>query len=88
MFVNEHHIHAIDVDPGRSIIYWTDTSVRSIKRALISEEHDQMTYSQDLKINNIHRPTGLSFDWVAKYVKYFFKLKTYSHIGIIVIILY
>ena len=59
-------IQALDVDPGRKLLYWTDSSQKTIKRALIPDNPKEMGYPQDLKITGIRQPSGLAFDWVAK----------------------
>ena len=61
-------IQALDVDPGRKLLYWTDSSQKTIKRALIPNNPKEMGYPQDLKITGIRQPSGLAFDWVAKWV--------------------
>ena len=59
---------AISVDPGRKLLYWTDSSEKTIKRAVIPDDPKEMGYPQDLKITGIGQPSGIAFDWVAKWV--------------------
>ena len=60
--------HALDVDAGRRLLYWTDTSVRRIYRAAIPRDAKLAGSPQDLQIAGLQQPQGLSVDWVARYV--------------------
>ena len=62
----ERRIQAIDMDPTRRIVYWTDSSLKTIKRAAIPSDKDHLGFSQDLSVQGIEQPDGLAFDWVAK----------------------
>ena len=64
--VAERRIRVIDVDPARKLVYWTDTSLRTIKRAVIPEDQLQLGAPQDLQIEGMRNPNGLAFDWVAQ----------------------
>ena len=64
VLINEYHVQNIDVDPDWSMIYWTDSSLRTIKRAMIPDV-DQLTFSQDLRIH-VQAPHGIAFDWITK----------------------
>lgn len=57
---------AIDVDVGRKLLYWMDTSLRRIERAAIPDDPKIAGVPQDLEIGDIQQPEGLAIDWVAK----------------------
>ncbi len=59
-------LQAIDVDLDTKVVYWTDSSTKTISRALLPDDHTQMGYPQDLGIEGIATPNGIAFDWVAK----------------------
>ena len=57
--------------PGHKIIiilqiYWTDSSLQTIKRATVPEDPNYLGFAQDLEIEMIKQPDGLAFDWVAR----------------------
>ena len=58
-------IEAIDFDPLTNVIYWTDTSLKTIQRALLPEQPTQSGYPQDLRID-ASVPHGIAFDYVTK----------------------
>ena len=64
--VAEKRIRAIDYDPERKFLYWTDTSLRTIKRAVLPDNTKGVGQPQDLEIRGIEEPNGIAFDWVAK----------------------
>ena len=64
--ISGRRIQALDVDPSRKLAYWSDSSERTIKRAVIPDDPMLMGYPQDLQIIDIGNPTGIAFDWVAK----------------------
>ncbi|XP_077997838.1 low-density lipoprotein receptor-related protein 2-like [Glandiceps talaboti] len=53
-------------DNNNTILYWTDTSQRTIKRAFLPFAVDQFSFSQDLELNDIIRPEGIAIDWVNR----------------------
>ncbi|KAK7507961.1 hypothetical protein BaRGS_00000926, partial [Batillaria attramentaria] len=57
--------YALDVDPPRQLVYWTDTDLHRINRAVVPKDDDVSTIPQDLRIGGLDRPEGLSVDWVA-----------------------
>ena len=57
---------AIDVDPARLLVYWTDTDLHQIHRAVVPKDSDMSTIPQTLPIDGLNRPEGLSIDWVAQ----------------------
>ena len=59
-------VQAIDVDPQRKLLYWTDSSLKAIKRAVIPDDVNQMGHPQDLAISGLREPNGIAFDWIAK----------------------
>ncbi|XP_071103874.1 low-density lipoprotein receptor-related protein 2-like [Haliotis cracherodii] len=59
-------IHALDVDPAWQLLYWTDTSQRSIQRAAMPKEATMQGFAQSLKISGLQQPEGLAVDWVTK----------------------
>ena len=57
--------------PGHKVIiilqiYWTDSSLQTIKRAMVPEDPNYLGFAQDLEIEMIRQPDGLAFDWVAR----------------------
>ena len=64
--IAERRVVAMDVDPQRRLVYWTDSSLKTIKRAMIPEDPTQLGHPQDLRIPDIKDPAGLAVDWVAK----------------------
>ena len=65
--MDERRVQNIDVDPERNMIYWTDSSLKTIKRALIpvNDQH-QLAQSQDLYIAAHISPHGIAVDWITK----------------------
>ena len=61
-------IQSIALDPHRRLIYWSDSSLKTILRAMIPTDTKQLAHSQDLEISDIVAPNGVAFDWVAKLV--------------------
>lgn len=57
---------ALDVDPARQLVYWTDTDMHLIHRAVVPRDNDASTIPQTLPIVQTNRPEGLSIDWVAQ----------------------
>ena len=47
-------------------MYWTDSSKQTIKRAMIPEEPEGLAFAQDLEVQGVIQPDGISFDWVAR----------------------
>ena len=60
-------IQAFDIDPEKRLIYWSDTSLRTIMRAMIPDDPKQLGHPQDLEIRGLLKPSGVAVDWVAKY---------------------
>ncbi|KAK7113108.1 hypothetical protein V1264_012457 [Littorina saxatilis] len=56
---------AMDVDPARQLVYWTDTDLHLINRAVVPKANDASTIPQSLPIAKLDRPEGLAIDWVA-----------------------
>ena len=63
--ITGRRIQALAVDTQRQIVYWTDTSDKAIRRAMIPADSKHRAHSQDLR-RDILAPYGLAFDWVAK----------------------
>jgi len=77
--VGEHHqsslisgesrIQAIDFDPVESIIYWSDSHERAIKRAVIPDISDSSHgngFPQNLNLKSLSSPVDIAVDWVAR----------------------
>lgn len=65
----ESRIQAIDYDPIESILYWTDSHEKSIKRAFapnISDSGHGNGFPQNLNLKNISQPIDIAVDWVAR----------------------
>lgn len=65
--IASRRVHALDVDPTRQFVYWSDTSEKAIMRAVIPESQDLMGYPQDLEIASIQEPNGIALDTVTGY---------------------
>ena len=48
-------------------IYWSDSSLQTIQRAMVPEDPNYLGFAQDLEIEMIRQPDGLAFDWVARW---------------------
>ncbi|XP_062596354.1 low-density lipoprotein receptor-related protein 2-like [Saccostrea cucullata] len=61
------YLGGIDVDMGRKLIYWTDTSMKKIRRAGIPQNMkvDTEALPQDLNIAT-YQPEDVAIDWVAR----------------------
>lgn len=61
------YLGGIDVDMSRKLIYWTDTSMKKIRRAGIPRnmKTDSETVPQDLNIMT-YQPEDVAIDWVAR----------------------
>ncbi|CAH1789469.1 unnamed protein product [Owenia fusiformis] len=63
--IAERRIQAIAIDPSRRIVYWTDTSLKTIKRAAIPDDPKHLGYPQDLELSGLEQPDGIAIDWVS-----------------------
>lgn len=61
-------IQSLTVDVSRKLIYWTDSSLNTIMRAMIPENPRQLAHPQNLHVGGIVSPNGIAFDWVARLV--------------------
>ncbi|XP_013773508.1 low-density lipoprotein receptor-related protein 2-like isoform X2 [Limulus polyphemus] len=64
----ESQIFAIDYDPIHNIVYWTDTSDKTIKRSFIpnpSDPNDGTGYPQNLEVKGLAKPSAIAVDWTA-----------------------
>lgn len=60
-------IQSLAVDVARNFIYWTDSSFKTIMRAIIAPKNGRhLAHPQDLHIGGIISPKGIAFDWVAR----------------------
>lgn len=59
---------ALDVDPVRQLMYWTDSVLSQISRAVVPKDEDSTAIAQVLPIKNMfaQRPEGLAVDWAAQ----------------------
>jgi hypothetical protein len=65
--ITGRRIQALAVDSERQVIYWTDTSDKSIRRAMMPSDTKHQAHSQDIRAGgDIMAPYGIAFDWVAK----------------------
>lgn len=65
----ESRIQAIDFDPIESIIYWTDSHERAIKRAILPEINDPSHgngFPQNLNLKSISQPVDIAIDWIGR----------------------
>ncbi|XP_013781727.1 low-density lipoprotein receptor-related protein 2-like [Limulus polyphemus] len=64
----ESRIHDIDFDPLHSIVYWSDSYDKVIKRSFIPYINDSdpgTGYSQNLEVKGIAKPGAIAVDWIA-----------------------
>jgi hypothetical protein len=65
--ITGRRIQALSIDSERQVIYWTDTSDKVIRRAMIPSDTKHRAHSQDLRTSgDVMVPNGIAFDWVAK----------------------
>jgi hypothetical protein len=59
---------ALDVDPVRQLMYWTDSIASAIYRAVVPRDEDAKAVAQALPVRFefARRPAGLSVDWAAE----------------------
>lgn len=53
------------------ILYWADTSDKTIKRSFIPDPAYQDTssgYAQNLELKGLTKPSALAIDWISEYV--------------------
>lgn len=65
----ESRIQAIDFDPIESVIYWTDSHEKAIKRSLMPSLNDPghgNGYAQNLYLKALSQPMDIAVDWVAR----------------------
>ena len=63
--VSGRRIEAMDFDPLTNVVYWSDSSVNTISRAVIPGDQRYQGYPQDLRID-VTMPAGIAFDYVTK----------------------
>ncbi|KFM82299.1 Low-density lipoprotein receptor-related protein 2, partial [Stegodyphus mimosarum] len=64
----ESRIQALDYDITKDIMYWTDTSEKTIKRSFIPDVMYQDTssgFAQNLELKGLTKPSALAVDWVS-----------------------
>lgn len=66
--VSGRRIQSLTVDVTRKLIYWTDSSNKTIMRAMIPENPKQLAHAQNLHVGGIVSPNGIAFDWVGRLV--------------------
>ncbi|UYV70466.1 hypothetical protein LAZ67_7003143 [Cordylochernes scorpioides] len=64
-------IQGIDFDPVTAMVYWADSTERTIKRSFLptrdtSSGHYGLGFAQNLELKGILKPTGLAVDWIAR----------------------
>ena len=64
--IAERRVQALDFDPARKVVYWSDSSLRTIKRSSLPDGPGQVGYPQDLTLGDIKEPSGIAIDWVAR----------------------
>ena len=64
--IADRRVQALDFDYERRFLYWTDSSLKTVKRALVPEDQSELGHPQDLGISGMVQPNGIAFDWVAK----------------------
>ena len=68
-------IQAMTVDAKRQVVYWTDSSDKAIRRAMLPADTKHRAHSQDLRAGgDLMAPYGIAFDWVAEYVFILFQI--------------
>ncbi|CAG0879500.1 unnamed protein product [Darwinula stevensoni] len=64
----EFRIQALDFDPTKKMIYWTDSYEKAVKRSLMAyaDIPDVETgFPQNLELKGSSKPFGIAVDWVA-----------------------
>ena len=66
--VSGRQADALDVDPVKQLVYWTDSVLRQINRAVVPKEEDETAIAQPLRVESSFagRPLGISVDWVGE----------------------
>ncbi|XP_064646226.1 low-density lipoprotein receptor-related protein 2-like [Lineus longissimus] len=64
--IADRRVSALDVDVTKELLYWSDSSLRTIKRASIPGDPKLLGYPQDLEVMDMNDPSGLAIDWVTK----------------------
>ncbi|XP_015909717.1 low-density lipoprotein receptor-related protein 2 isoform X1 [Parasteatoda tepidariorum] len=62
----ESRIQSLDYDVSRGVLYWTDTSEKTIKRSFIPDDPDASSgFAQNLELKGLTKPSALAIDWVS-----------------------
>ena len=59
------------------ILYWADTSDKTIKRSFIPDPaypDSSSGYAQNLELKGLTKPSALAIDWVSEYVSIWLNL--------------
>jgi len=59
-------IESLTLDVPRGLVYWTDTSLKSILRAVVPSNSKLVAEPQVLNIAGLMSPTAVALDWVAR----------------------
>lgn len=69
LIVGESRIQAIDYDPIKDMMYWTDSYEKAIKRSFIPDPLDRdhgMGFPQNLHLKGLSKPTDIAVDWIGR----------------------
>lgn len=69
--VSGRRADGLDVDPLRRLMFWTDTHLHRINRAVVPKDSDVTTLPQRLPLSGVSRPEDVAVDWVAACVQTF-----------------
>ena len=65
--VTGRRIQSLAVDTEQHVVYWTDTSDKAIRRAMIPADDRHHTIVQTLRTGRtLIAPSGIALDWVAR----------------------
>lgn len=68
VIASEKRIESIDYDPKKQMVFWADSSDRTIKRSYMVNAMDgqaKIGYAQDLNMKGNSKPTAVAVDWIA-----------------------
>lgn len=68
VIASEKRIESIDYDPKKQMVFWADSSDRTIKRSYMvnaMEGQAKIGFAQDLNMKGNSKPTAVAVDWIA-----------------------
>ncbi|XP_015791351.1 low-density lipoprotein receptor-related protein 2 [Tetranychus urticae] len=68
LIAGESRIQALDFDPIKDMMYWTDSYEKTIKRSFIPDPFDRdhgLGHSQNLELKSSSKLSDIAVDWIA-----------------------